>query len=380
MSEDLGAPSNGAGESIVDSGVQAQTGAGDSAPQQHAGQSAEVSEKPAESARQALERAFEKVNAQPEGQQTAPKADRVRDETGKFVKSDSKPQNSAEQAKPAADLAKAAEQQAQQQVKPAPQRFSKTVTPEVWAQTPEPVRAEVERALGELTQGIEKYRGAAEAFEPVRKYHDMAAQGGTTLEKALDAYVGIENAWRQNPAQGFAEVCRNMGVQPMQMLQAIAQGFQGGQVQMPHGDSPQVAALKNELAQLKSQLGEFGKTFTETQQQARQRQVESTVEAFAKDPAHPHFDEVSDSVAHMLETGFAKDLQDAYDKAIRLNPEVAAKIEASKQTTKPDPAQTREKANKSITGSPATGSHPATRQVPDSPRKALEGAFAQLGL
>ena len=120
------------------------------------------------------------------------------------------------------------------------------------------------------------------------------------------------------------------------------------------------------------------KTFTETQQQTKQRAAETAVEAFAKD--NPHFDEVADTIAEMLDTKFAKDLPDAYAKAIRLNPEVSAKIEAEKNQAKPDPTQTRAKAAKSITGAPSSGSTPETMKPAGSPRDAIERAFAQVGL
>lgn len=362
MSDDVnGAPSDGAANEVVQQ-VEAQVETADTQAEQ---------EKPSSSAREAVERAFAKLDkpAEEPAKAEPTKADRQRDEGGKFVK--------AEKAEPVK-----VEQQVQQEAElKAPSRFAKAAQ-DAWAQTPEPVRQEAERAIAELTQGIEKYKGAAEAFEPIRKYHDMATQSGTTLDKALDSYVGIEQAWRANPAQGFMAVCQNMGHDPMQVLTYIAQQIQGGNVQaQPRGDSPEVSELKKQLEAFEQKFGTLEKTLTETQQQAQQREVQTKVEAFAKD--HPYFDDLADTIAQMLETKFAKDLPDAYEKAVRLNPEVAAKIEAekaAKAVPKPDPAQTREKANKSITGTPTSGSNPATRKVPGSAREALQGAFAQVGL
>lgn len=324
-------------------------------------------EKPASSAREAVERAIAKVRAQPDESKETEKPSRVRDEaTGKFAKADAKPEAKQPVQQQAVDPASTLK---------APPRFAKAAQ-DAWAQTPEPVRQEVERALNELTQGHQKYKESAEAFEPIRKFHNMAMQSGTTLEKALTAFVGIETAWRQNPAQGFVAVCQNMGVDTRQMLQAVAQGLQGQPTQVQ--SSQEVLALRQQLAQFEQKFGTLEKTFTETQQQTKQHDAEKTVEAFAKD--HTHFDEVADSIADMLDTGFAKDLPDAYAKAIRLNPEVLAKIEQEKNTAKPDPAHTREKAAKSITGSPSSGSTPEARKPAGSSREAVSNAFAQLGI
>lgn len=321
-------------------------------------------EKPAASAREAVERAMAKIVNEPEKPKSVEAEKPARDETGKFAKADTKPAP----AKPEAEVKSATDIVTAQP----PSRFAKAAK-DAWAQTPEPVRQETERALAELTQGIEKYKSVA---EPVLKYHDMAAKSGTTLEKALDAYVGIETMWRQNPTQGFAEVCRNMAVDPRQMLQAIAQGMNGQPVQAQ--PNQEVLALRNQIAQLEQKFGTVEKTFTEAQQQTKQRAAEQSVESFAKD--NPHFDEVADSIAQMLETKFAKDLPDAYAKAIRLNPEVMAKIEAEKNQAKPNAAQTREKARQSITGAPSSGSTPETMKPAGSAREAVEKAFASVGL
>lgn len=327
---------------------------------------------PAKSAREAVERAVARIEAEPEKpQQTEAKPAEPERKTrnpnhgpdGKFAK------------KP--DAPAAAPAVAQPVITPelkAPPRFAKAAQ-DAWGQTPEPVRQEVERALTELSQGIEKYKPFVEAFEPIRKYHDMATQSGTTLDRALDAYVGIEQAWRQSPSHGFVAVCRNMGVEPTQMLQAVAQGLNGANASVPRGDSPEVAALKQELSQLKEKFGTVEKTVTESQQQYKQRESQMTVESFAK--SNPHFDELATDIAQMLETGYAKDLPDAYGKALRLNPEVSAKIEAAKKPAV-DPAQTRGKAALSITGSPATGSTPESRKPAGSIRDALNNAMASV--
>jgi hypothetical protein len=125
--------------------------------------------------------------------------------------------------------------------------------------------------------------------------------------------------------------------------------------------------------------------FTGFKSSLEQREQQAKVETFSKD--HPYLDELTPLMVQLMEGGVAKrDLSDAYEKAVRLTPEIASKIEADKkaaaaaQTSQPDPAQTQKKAALSITGSPSPGSNPSARKAPGSAREALQNAFSQVGL
>jgi hypothetical protein len=172
-----------------------------------------------------------------------------------------------------------------------------------------------------------------------------------------------------------ADICRNYGVDPRAVAQHLAGAPQQG------GQSPEVASLKAEIAELKRNVGGVSQSFAE-------RDALAKIEAFAA--SAPEFESVSETVAKLLKSGFATDLQGAYDAAIRLNPDVAARIEAAKAAKQspaapaapptPDqpPAHTR-KAGLSISGSPS-GSNPGSRKPAGSTREALDRAFSQIGL
>ena len=64
----------------------------------------------------------------------------------------------------------------------------------------------------EYGRAYQQYRGAAEAFQPIAKYHQMAQQHGTTLEKALDNYIGIEAKLRADPIAGLETIIYNLGL------------------------------------------------------------------------------------------------------------------------------------------------------------------------
>ena len=307
-------------------------------------------EAPSSTAREAIERAFRAVDGQP------------RDDVGKWT---AKPEEDAPKLDQGqkAPAAPAVEQPAKMeepvaQVGEPPARFSPEAKA-AWASVPDVVRAETERAVSELTRGLEQYR---QRFEPLKQFDDMAREGGTSLDRALASYVGLENMIRENPVAGFLQICQNGGIDPVQIGQALA-GIQSG-----GGSSPEVAPLLMKIQQLEQQIGNVHQTF-------QQREAQAAVEDFAA--KNPRFDELAPEIEQMLRTGYAKDLQDAYNKANLVNPAPVASAPAiPMQTARP---QTPRPVLQ-ITGSPSAGSDPSTRKPAGSPSEALSRAFEAVGL
>jgi hypothetical protein len=235
-----------------------------------------------------------------------------------------------------------------------PARFSADAKA-AFKDAPLAVKAEIHRAFREMEGGIERYRSE---FEPIRQYADMARQSGTTLDKALEQYTSIEAAIARNPVEGLDLICRNLGTD----IRTVAAHIMGQPA--PERDTV-IEGLKAELAQVKQTVGGVTRTFEEQ----RTAQVTSQIQAFAE--ANPRFDELSGEIAQMLKTGYASDLQDAYDKAARLNPA---------PTMAPQP-QTQAKpkvSHLSVQGAPA-GSNP-TRPHSKSSGEAIDRSFAALGI
>jgi hypothetical protein len=330
------------------------------------------------SASDAIKRAQEQVNAReaekaaaqpkPEPAKAEPKQEaqpqRERDTTtGKFLGKEP-----AQQEQPAPQPANPNSPH-----RDAPSRFSPDAKA-AWETAPEPIKAEVHRAIRELEQGHQKYKADSEAYEPVRQFDELARKNGGNLKASLERIVDFEDTFQRSPIEGFQKVANHFGLS-LRSVAAHIMGQTPDQVQQQHDST--ISRLNSELSSLKQQISGVTQTI---QQQAQNATLEK-VQAFATD--HPRFEELTDSITQLLTTGMAKSLPEAYDMAERLNP---APVQASQPTAQPlipaaapQPRQINPAGQKSISGAPANGSNPSPQRKGPAPsiRDALRQASAQ---
>jgi hypothetical protein len=225
-----------------------------------------------------------------------------------------------------------------------------------WASTPPEVRSAVERRIGELQRGYQT------AVEPLRPFLEMAGDAGK-LAQAIQSYVGIEQTLRADPMAGLDQICRNLGTTLQDVAAKVA-----GQPAQPRDAI--VDGLRSELAALKQQFSGVAQEV----QTVRSNTVTQTVQQFAA--ANSRFDELAGDIAHMLKTGFATSLEDAYIKADRLNPAPAPTVPA----VVPEVPRARTPANLSVSGTPANGSNPIGRTPPPDRKAHLSEIFTRVGL
>lgn len=308
------------------------------------------------SAREALEKAF---SEEPEKKAEEPKAEEKQPEAKDAKEPDKKAKPEEKDAKDAKEPQEDGEKAKKEEPKAskAPSRFSPDAKAE-WEKAPASVRAETERAIREMEKGIAEKDATIKPLEPFLK---MAKAHNTTLETALANYVGIEQLLRKDPAQGLRQLATNMGWTPQQMIDVLS----GKQSEAKDPKDQEILALRQELQAIKGQIGGV----QQNMQQQRQETTLASVEKFAAE--HERFDELAPEIARMLQTGYATDLKDAYEKADRMNPKPPA---PTPEPTPAPPAQTR--PARSPQGAPSPGSNPATQRTPSkSPREALQRAF-----
>jgi hypothetical protein len=347
----------------------------------------ESGEQPAKipSRREALEKAFATVERgdkpapaeQPKAEQ--PKGERTRNPDGTFAAADLKAQEATAGQKPAD-----AQDTTAKPLDEPPARFSPDAKAE-WAKAPEAVRGEVRRAIAEMENGLNQYRERVESYAPLEQYRQAAEAQGTNLKSVIDNYLGWENTIKADPVSGMMALAQNMGQHPVALAQAIleqagvAPGDQSGQSQIYQ---QQMGAQTQELTGLRQQVSQM-------QQFIEQMQIEQAnaqIASIAKDK--PGFDALRPVMGQLIQSGMAQNLDEAYAMAARLKPEAipappqpapAMEQPAPQAQPAPVPAQNR-RANLSVTGSPVSGSNPAHRKAPATPREALQRAFAATGI
>ena len=194
-----------------------------------------------------------------------------------------------------------------------------------WDKLPEIARKEIERREADFHKGIEQYKSGAAAsqeWERVTQPFIATIQSfGVSPQTAAAELFKTDHLLRysQTPqkVQMLLKIAGDYGVD----LQTLANGIQahaGEQVWQ------QQNPVDPRLQQLQQQVGQLTQHITNTQQQAQAAEhsaIDAEIAAFAADPDHEHFSILQPAMAVLLQNGMAKNLEDAYEMAMRQNPQ-----------------------------------------------------------
>lgn len=233
------------------------------------------------------------------------------------------------------------------------------------------LKAAIHRREADFHKGIESYKAYADLgrqfdteFQP---YVSMIRAGGYTPQTLVKNWLNTEYQLKTGtPEQKAALFAQYAGVYGIDMtaIQAAHAKIAAGQPAVAPVD-PRVAALEQRLAQTETVLT--------TQQRAAAEQqyngIVSETEAFGQRPENKHFQAVKLQMADLMTAGQAESLQDAYNKAIWLNPEVRELILSEQAELK-----RKQAADKAAAARKAAGANVATRgTLPSAPAKAVSG-------
>jgi hypothetical protein len=148
------------------------------------------------------------------------------------------------------------------------------------------------------------------------------AEHAKTLRSAIEPYMGELQRKNVKPEEYISALARADQMlthapyeQKVQMFNQLAQSYGinlGGQVQPQDHLAHQLYTVNQEVATIKQRY-----------EQEEQSRLYSEIEKVrSNSEKFPHFDEVREDMAQLLENGIAKDLETAYTKAIRLNEDV----------------------------------------------------------
>lgn len=267
--------------------------------------------------RTALEEAFaaaeesqaEQVATPEPEQESAPVADR--DEKGRFA---AKVTESPEVTEAPAVEEPAPVRKAPSSWKPAAQEaFLKADRGE--ALTAEEIKlltAEAERRESDFHKGLSDFKSHSErakqydaAIAPFQQHlQRLGVDAPTAIQALMKADVTLRTSDPATKAQYFAQLAREYGIDL-------------GQVQQPTPQDPQTAYLMNQLNELRQTQQMWQNQIQQQEQMKAQQELQSFGSA-----ERPHFDAVRNDMADLLETGKATTLQEAYDMAVWMRPDV----------------------------------------------------------
>ncbi len=206
---------------------------------------------------------------------------------------------------------------------------------------------EAERRESDFHKGVSEFKGHSErakaydaAIAPYQQHlQSLGVDAPTAINALMRADMTLRTSDPVTKAQYFAQLAKEYNIDL-------------NQLQEPPQVDPQTQYLMNELQVLRNQQQMW-------QNQARQQEqaiAQDQLASFAT-PDRPHFDAVRNEMATLLETGSAKDLQEAYEMAVWMRPDIRQSLldqqraEAQKKALEQAQAQKARTAAVSVKGS-----------------------------
>lgn len=200
-----------------------------------------------------------------------------------------------------------------------PNTWKKEATAD-WAKLPETARQEIHRREADFHKGIGQYKDAAgfgsQMAQELLPYQQTITDKGIHPREVVKTLGAAWNTLVTGTPEAkhalLLQIAKDYGIN-IAAPSAEAQQPAAGATQ----DDPRLAVAIQRIDKLEGHL---------TTQERQRAEAEfathvDKVNAFGADPKHPHFNLVRDDMSALIESGRAKDLDDAYDKAIWVNPE-----------------------------------------------------------
>ena len=216
-----------------------------------------------------------------------------------------------------------------------------------WGTVPPELAEWVSKREAESHKRITELGEAAKRGESIQSLvHEYREEfGSRSAEQGFRELLNASRALRQDPVNAIKWLAENSGVD----LSSFGQQAQGEQGQ----ESGEVRALNAKIAQLERQIADTSNRVTSREQQeekARYETVEKLSVDFAKDK-QDHWSDIEDDVIDQLMAINAREpnlppkdkLEKAYQKALKINEAVSAKLNAAKRTEEAAKAEAEKK-------------------------------------
>lgn len=330
--------------------------------------------------RSALESAFaetpddtspvETVSQQPDTELTNEPVERVRDESGKFAAKEAQ----APTDEPVSQVPVEPEIKPPSSWKPeAKEAYIKAERGEpLTAQEIKLLTAEANRRESDFHRGVESFKSHAQR---AREYEDALKPYQQTIQSlGLDGPAAAARMLQVEHTLRHADPMTKAA-----MLQKIAQdyGIDMGMAQQVPQQDPQTQYLMQQL----NELRQTQQMWQNTIQQQEREKANYELTNFSSTGEKTHFEAVRNDMADLLESGKAQSLEQAYEMAIWMRPDVRQtlieqqRIEAQKKYEEQQRATRAKTASVSVKGSSPSSS--GSQPVSGSLRDILSAQFAQ---
>lgn len=260
--------------------------------------------------REKLLEQFEQVESAPVGQ-TA-REDVPRDEQGKFLAKEPEQTMVQQAQEPVA--------QVEEPVWKRPPSSWKKDYHDVWQTADDRMKEYAWQREEQMKAGVqplmEKARIADQYQEVLNPYMDTIRGLGIEPTQAVRALMEADHALRFSDPQ-----------QKQQLFMRLAQQYGvtlGGELPQQQFD-PNISALQQELNKVRGEV----MSWKEQQEQQQNQSLMSEINSFAMKAEH--FEEVRPTMISLLQSGVASTLDDAYEKALRLDDNLNQQVQQSRQ-------------------------------------------------
>lgn len=251
---------------------------------------------------------------------------------------------------------------------------------EAWKNTPKEIREAFAKRDEDYNKGIEQHFTNAKRAEqmdrtlqPFAQYMQMNGGPGESIKGLLQTGSMLQMGSPQQKAQIVAQLIGQFGVD-IQSLDNLLVGSAPTQESQQNSQMEQM--LNQRLQPLQDQLGQYQQR-DQQQYQQQQEQVGSEIQRFANDPKNEFYNDVSMRMADELDlaakSGRKLGLPEAYDLAVRANPEIFKIVQAREAAKN---LGNKRRAATSIHGTPQGSSAGASSP---SIRGAIETAWDNAG-
>ncbi len=251
---------------------------------------------------------------------------------------------------------------------------------ETWRDVPHAMKQEILKREADYQTGIQKYAENAKraesmdaALQPYQQLFAMNGGPGETLPGLLQTASVLQMGSPIQRAEMVAQLISQFGVD-VQTLDGVLSG-QGVPQQAQQQDQVQQAI--HQALQPYQQFMHQQQVQAQQVQQNQQMEIGSEIQRFASDAKNEFYGDVRSSMADIMDLaanqGREMTLQEAYETACQLNPEIRGILQTRSQQQQ---LQNSQRAGASIHGSPSgNGASPTDMGL----RQAIESAWDNAG-